>query len=424
MKKLSVLLLVIALMFSMVGCGNDAAQDDPAPQEQEQEQEQITLTLLGWGGVEEEATVQSYLKEFHKENPNIKVEFIRPGDYWVKLKTMIAGGAPPDVFYMGFPEFVEFHNQGVVLDLSPYAEKSKVFNRRDFKEDQLMAFSDRGTGRLHGVPKDWSAYVIYYNREMFDAAGLPTPGELHERGEWTYDKFVEVARELTTGDHHGAAINFGRWKSLIPQKGANWVSDDASKVMINTPEFASAIQWLADLALVEKVIPTFDELKDMSPPDRFSDQKAAMFMSGRWMAMRFKDVGFEWDVAPIPSDKEAYTWIDLVAYTASKDTEHPEAAWKLIEFLTGPKVQKMVAKSGHAIPARVAIADSPVFLESIGGINNKAYIEIKSDVLPVFDNWGKIWDAMKRNFESVWTGRRTAKEAVEEAQKEIDDLLK
>ncbi|MGV8146922.1 MAG: sugar ABC transporter substrate-binding protein [Alkaliphilus sp.] len=417
MKKISVLLLVVAMIFSMVGCGNNGAQDSAS-------QEQVTLTLLGWGGAEEETTVQNYLQEFYKENPNIKVEFVRPGDYWVKLKTMISGGTAPDVFYMGFPEFVEFHNQGVLLDLSPFAEKSKVFNRKDFREDQLMAFSNRDTSKLYGVPKDWSAYVIYYNKEMFDAAGIPTPSELHERGEWTYDKFVEVARKLTNDNHHGAAINFGRWKSLIPQMGANWVSDDASKVTINTTEFAKALQWLADLALVEKVIPTFEELQEQSPPDRFSNQKAAMFMSGRWMAMRFRDVDFEWNVAPIPSDKEASTWVDLVAYVASEDTEHPEAAWKLIEFLTGAKVQNMVAESGHAIPSRVKIANSPAFLDSIGGINNEAFLEIDADVLPVFDNWGRIWDAMKVNFESVWTGQRTAKEAVKETQKEIDNLSK
>lgn len=416
MKRFFSLLLVVLLLFSLVGCGEKEVSKPT-------DQKQVKLTLLGWGGVEEKETMEKYLQEFYKENPNIKVEFIQPGDYWAKLKTMIAGGTPPDVFYMGFPEFVEFQKQGVLLNLTPYAKKSKIFDRKDFREDHLLAFSDKNTNDLYGIPKDWSTYVIYYNKKMFEEAGLPTPNEMYKNGKWSYKDFIETARKLTTKEHHGAAIEFGRWKAFIPQTGAEWVSKDGEKVTVDTPEFAKGLQFLADLWLKEKVAPDLNDVADQSPADRFANQKAAMFMSGRWMAMRFKSLDFEWDIAPLPYDAKKYTWVDLVAYCASKDTKHPEEAWKLIEFLTGPKVEEMVAKAGHAIPARKSVANSPAFLESLP-INNRAHLEIKSDVLPVFKNWGEVWSALNRHFEPVWSGQKTAKEAVKEAQKEIDELLK
>ncbi|MCK4260152.1 MAG: sugar ABC transporter substrate-binding protein [Halanaerobiales bacterium] len=411
MKKLIAVLLVTMLLTGLVGCGNGAEQETA-------EKELVELTLLGWGGVEEEKIVNGYLDEFHKVNPNIKVEFIRPADYWPKLGTMISSGTAPDAFYMGFPEFAEYHKQGVLLNLSEYAKASN-FDEADFMAGQLDSFSDPNSGDLYGVPKDWSSYVIYYNKAMFEEVGLPTPNEMYNEDNWTYDTFVSTAKKLTNSNHHGAVVNYGRWKAFV----SDWVDKDSREVKVDTLEFANGLQYLADLGVKKKVIPTVDELADLSPADRFSNEKAAMFMCGRWMAMRFIDVGFEWDIAPMPSDVKASTWIDLVAYCGSADTEHPEETWKLIEFLTGKKIQEQVAKAGHAIPARKSVANSPAFLDSIP-VNNKAHLEINSEPLPVFNNWGEVWDALNRNFESVWTGEDTAAEAVKAAQKEIDGILK
>jgi len=417
MKKVVAILLIMIMVFSLAGCANDAVKKD-AEKTEPVAKEKVELTLLGWGGAEEEKIVNGYLSEFQKENPNIKVTFVRPADYWPKLKTMIAGGTAPDAFYMGFPEFVEFQKQDVLLNLSEFAVD---FDENDFQEGQLNAFRDPNSGDLYGVPKDWSSYVMYYNKAMFDEAGLPTPNEMYENGNWTYDTFESTAKKLTTAEHHGAAINYGRWKAFVPQTGANWVDKDSRKVTVNTPEFAKGIQYLADLGNKSKVIPTVDELADLSPADRFSNKKAAMFMSGRWMAMRFAELDFEWDIAPMPSDVTESTWIDLVAYCGSSDTKYPEETWKLINFLTGKKIEEQVAKAGQAIPARISVANSPAFLESID-VNNKAHLEIEANPIPVFDHWGEVWDALNRNLELVWTGEDTAVNAAKAAQEEIDGI--
>jgi len=395
--------------------------------------EKVTITLMMWGGAVEEQEVRGYLAAFNEVYPDIEVQIIRPADYWPKLMSMLAAGTPPDVFYMGFPEFVTYHQLGALLDLQPYVEATPDFNAIDFFPGTLDAFRDRETGHLFGVPKDWSTYVVYYNVAMFEEAGIPTPNELFGYGQWSWYNFVEVAKALTRDtdgdgeiDVYGFAYNFpGRWKLLPPAFGADWVQAP-DKVVVNTPEFAEAIQFLADLALVHHVMPGVTELAEMSAPDWFANQKAAMFICGRWMTMKFKTLPFEWDIAPVPYYRDMYTWVDLVAYCVAKDSQNPEAAWNLVNFLTGPQGQELVAQAGHAIPTRMSVAHSPAFIEALPelGIHNSVHLlPITTGPITVFDHWGEVWTAINRGLEPVWTGEKEAAEVLPEIQAEIDRIL-
>ena len=126
--------------------------------------EKVTITLMMWGGAVEEQEVRGYLAAFNEVYSDIEVQIIRPADYWPKLMSMLAAGTPPDVFYMGFPEFVEYHAKDTLLNLQPYVEATPDFNEIDFFPGLLDAFRDRETGELYGIPKDWSTYVLYYNK--------------------------------------------------------------------------------------------------------------------------------------------------------------------------------------------------------------------------------------------------------------------
>lgn len=414
MRKIVIAAIVFSMLFALIGVSQSEAG---------------TVKFAMWGGANEKETVEGYLAPFLAANPDIKVEILTPPNYWDIIQTMVAGGTPPDICYMGFPEFVEYHKHGAVMSLQKYADASKIFNKADFVPGHLAAFSDRKSGDLYGVPKDWSTYVVYYNEDMFEAAGLPTPGELYKKGEWTLDKMLEVAQALTKDGVHGLLFEQGRWKAFAPYLAPNWIGG-SDKVSVDTPEFIELVQFVADLSLKLKVSPTIDQFGDISAGDRFSQKKGAMYIIGRWMAMRYLkgDLGFAWNVAPMPADKagKAHTWVDMVAYCVLDGAKNPDNAWKVIEYLTGPEGQAAVAKSGLAIPARLSVAQSETFSKSVrAGFNNQAHLAIK-DAAPVlvFDNWSKIWGAMGTKLSLVWTGAKTAQEACAKMQKEINAMLK
>ena len=382
------------------------------------------VSLMMWGGAIEEKEMKGYLAAFNEEYPDIEVEIILPADYWPKLMSMMAGGTPPDVFYMGFPEFVNYHEKGILLDLQPYIDADSKFNESDFFPGLLAAFKDKNTGEIFGIPKDWSTYVVYYNKEMFKKAGLPTPNEMFGYGKWNWQDFLETAKKLTKDGVHGVALDAGRWKVFPPQGGANWVQG-VNKVVVDTPEFAEAIQFNADLWLKYRVAPDMTEQSDQGPGDRFAQEKAAMYICGRWKAIAYKDADFEWDIAPLPYNRKMYTWVDLVAYCVAKDSKNPDDAYKLASFLTGKKGQELMAAAGHAIPIRRSVAYSSEFSEVLleRGIHNTVHLMPFHETMLVFNYWGEIWTAINRELETVWTGDKTAAEALKEAQKEIDRLM-
>jgi len=413
----SVVVLILLLSLSVFAAG----QKEGAVEK--------TVKFAMWGGAIEKQTVEGYLEPFLTRNPDIKVEILTPPQYWDVIQTMVAGGTPPDICYMGFPEFVDFHDKGAILNIQKYADSSKIFDKNDFVPAHLATFSDRESGELYGVPKDWSTYVVYYNEDMFRNAGLQTPWELYEKGEWTLDKFLEVAGILTNDKAHGLIFEPGRWKTFVPYFAPDWIAG-TSDVKVNTREFISAIDFVKDLSLKLKVSPTADQLGDISAADRFSQQKGAMYIIGRWMAMRYikGNLPFKWNIAPMPVGKDgrAHTWVDMVAYSILDGAKNPDIAWKIIEYLTGPEGQASVAKAGHAIPSRISVANSDAFLKSVRpGFHNEAHLAIK-DAQPVlvFNNWSRVWSVFGSKLDLVWTGQKSAKEACAEIQKEIDPLLK
>ncbi|MCL0079194.1 sugar ABC transporter substrate-binding protein [Dehalococcoidia bacterium] len=420
-KAIPMALALILMLTMAAGC--------PPPV---QEPERVTITLMMWGGAVEEAEVRGYLDAFNEIYPHIEVEIIRPADYWPKLMAMMAAGTPPDVFYMGFPEFVRYHAEGTLLNLQPFVDadpEAEVigypFDVADFPVEILDAFRCRETGDLYGIPKDWSTYVVYYNVEMFREAGLPSPYEMFAAGRWTWADFLETAKALTTDDVHGFAYDAGRVFRLFPwQASADWARGPR-EVVVDTPEFAEGIQFAADLWLVHGVAPDVAEQADMSPTYRFKHEKAAMFILGRWMAMPFKDLPFEWNIAPVPFHRKKSTWVDLVAYTIAADSKHPEEAWKLVNFLTGVPGQRLKAAAGHAIPARMSVAHSPYFLDVLPerGIRNAVHVLPFYRRVIVWDHWGEVWTALERGLEPVWTGEKTAAEVLPEIQAEIDRIL-
>jgi len=393
--------------------------------------EKVTISFMMWGGATEQNEVQGYIDAFNEIYPDIEVQIIRPSDYWPKLMAMMAAGTPPDVCYMGFPEFIQYHKSGVLLDLEAYANydpEAEVigypFNESDFIPGLLDAFRDRQTGDLYGIPKDWSTYVLYYNKDMFTAAGLPTPNEMFGNGQWTWQNFLETAQKLTKDGVYGVALDAGRWKIFPPQNGANWVQGP-KQVVVDTPEFAEAIQFNADLWLKYHVAPDRAAQASESPSDMFTHQKSAMYICGRWKAMGYKDLEFGWDIAPIPYNSDMYTWVDLVAYCITKGSQHPKEAWKLVDFLTNIEGQKLTATLGHAIPSRTSVAYSPAFTGVLPelGIHNAVHLIPFYERMFVFDHWGEVWTAMNNALDPVWTGQKTAVDALKEAQAEIDRLM-
>ncbi len=151
--------------------------------------------------------VEKVIAAFERRNPHIKVHY-QPltGDWVEKLTTELIVGTAPDVFEMWGDFAVNWAENGLLLDLQPYVD-------RDFDADYIRGFypgqweatvlvAGPNAGMRYGIPRYTNSTIIFYNKDAFDQAGLPTPHQLEQEGRWTWDTFLESAKRVmrTNGD--------------------------------------------------------------------------------------------------------------------------------------------------------------------------------------------------------------------------------
>ncbi len=186
-----------------------------------------TLEYSIWGDPAEINNQKAIVKTFTDANPSITVN-VTVSDwepYWAKLQTGLAGGAAPDVFAMDGPLGPDYQTRDVLLDLTPYVQ-AENYDLGQLDANAVKDFTTADGGQF-GLPRDLNVIALYYNKKMFDEAGVPYPD-----GTWDWDKLVEVAHKLTkdtNGD--GKPDQWGvytettdmenAWSSLVWQAGGD-----------------------------------------------------------------------------------------------------------------------------------------------------------------------------------------------------------
>lgn len=392
-KGLGILLLslVFALSVFLTGCGSksESASGDS---------KDVTLRILTWNNNPEGTKLEGEIfKEFEKENPGIKVKpvFAPYDKYNDKFLTMSAGGDQPDLVWLQPAAMGQFVSKGILADLS-----DKKINKDEYMPNVLEL--GQVDGKQYALIRDASTQMIGYNKDMFDAAGVPYP-----KDDWTWDDFLDAAQKLTKVEN-GKTVQFGienfYLSLLLTSNGGGLVSEDGKKVIIDSPETIEAVTFARDLINKYHAQPTSAQSQGMT--NLFMTGKAAMKITGPWdWAEYAKNVKFKWDIVPVPAGKAGN--ISPAAYLPigiGKTTKHPEEAYKLLQFLTTGKGQDIQAKIISAVPVvkrnaeQIAtMANAPENAKSLATILEEgktkmntpyipSYSEIDSKFVPVTDN--------------------------------------
>ena len=216
--------------------------------------EQVELTFSVWGDPEELKVLQELADDFSKENPNIKIT-VTVADwttYWDKLQTQLAAGTPPDVFAMDAPLYPDYQSRGVIMNLQPYIDQDK-FDLTDYYPSALQCY--KTPDGYYGLPRDVQPSVMYYNKDMFDAAGVTYPDDT-----WTWNTVIEQGQKLTKENQYAIWTDLWDmelyWASAIWQNGGQVLSPDYSKTLIAEPAAMGAWQYFHDMIFKYKIMPT------------------------------------------------------------------------------------------------------------------------------------------------------------------------
>ncbi len=375
------------------------------------------------------------VEEFEKENPDIEVEFtaLEPTNYWPKISAMAAAGELPDVFNMSSGYIDQWAQDGLLMNIQ---DKVDELPQDDYftRVFSTLRYPDKTESDMYGIPYAWVTTVLYYNKDMFDAAGVEYPNE-----DWTWEDFRKAAEELTI-DENGDGVPevyghwwYGRYAHVEPWVYANGgrILNDL-KTRIDVDEKArEALQFLGDLSNKYNVSPPKKDVVGIRQQDMFPLQQTAMWVDGSWNIQHVRDMGqgaFDWGIAKVPQgpsaepgEYEAYGWPDSLVI--SKESEHKEAAWKLIKYLIG-KNRPVDSYMAGKVPILKSLAESDEWLETD---NDPEEIEIVLELGELMGRtsftigWGE-WrgyadtggSGMNGVLDSVTNGEMTVDEAVEE----------
>lgn len=346
-KRFLASLLVIMMILCTFG-----AQAEPAS---------AKISFMGWGSDKEIEAFNAMIDQFKVAYPDVEVEYIVVADneFDTKLQTMIGAGECPDVFYCPIDKMMKYAITGNLYDLTDYVANNNIFNPDNIWDCLIDLYrfdgTNQGAGSIYALPKDVSVFPIFYNVDMFKAAGITPPTS---ENPWDWNDFLDAAKKLTTGEGDAKVYGTGAYslESAIWSNGGEWVDQETlTQVKITEPAFTEALQWAADLALVHGVAPSSEESAALSDYDRFKQGKLAMVGSGTWSLADFwANCDFEWDVMnwPVsPSTGKSEIWFGSAGLAVSATTKNPEAACNLAAYLAfNEDAQRTAYTMGQAIP--------------------------------------------------------------------------
>lgn len=394
-------------------------------------QESTEITYMMWGSPEELAVWQTIVDEFEAANPGITVN-VDVSDwtsYWDKLKTLVAGGTPPDVFAMDAPLYPDWQTRGVLLNLQPYIDQDPAALEA-FYPVTLEAYK-REDG-YYGLPRDFQTIVLFYNKDMFDAAGVEYP-----TADWTMDDLKAAALSLTADtDGDGVIDQWGFatdlydmelfWSEAIWGFGGEIINPEGTETLLTEGAARDAWKFITEMVVTDKSIPDPDQSAQYGN-DVFAAGRAAMTTIGHWVVPQYSTLPFAWDVSAMPAGPVAHaTSVNSAGFVIAKDSKSPDAAWEFVKFATSEAGQSRLTELGFAIPVLPSVAESPTYLEQTSApINHKVFLDALEYAKPKptfrgYEEWGTV---VGDSLIPVWIGDITIDEALDEIKPAADEVL-
>lgn len=372
------------------------------------------------------ADLDQMIQLFQAKYPNIKVkvETAPFNDYFIKLQTLIAGGTAPDVFELNYENFVTYAEKGLLLDLSSWMSADSTLDPAIYYPRAMQAFSYNGMQL--GLPATFSTVVLYYNKDLFDKAGLAYP-----TADWSWQDAVDAGKQLNDpangvwGLYSG--IQFWEFYKKAAQNNCKFFNEDKTEVLINSPECVQALETMVNMVKEDKVVPSSAEMGGLSDGDLFTQGKLAMDVTGIWMFSAYKEAPFQWDITVEPgmATKASHFFANAASVFAA--TKHPQEAYEWVKFFTSDaEMARIRVASGWELPALNSPESFTDYLSQTPPVNRQSVFDSLefAVVPPVIARQSEMQDGVNKLLEQVMLDQLTPQEALDQAKALIESLLK
>lgn len=391
------------------------------------------LEVLIWD-TNQQPGIQKILDKFTEET-GIKTDLqVKDwNSYWTALEAAATGGSLPDVFWMHSNNSQMYMNNGMLLDLDPYIEKSSTIDLSNYMEQVTQLYTYNG--KHYAIPKDYDTIALWYNKTMFDEAGLSYPDET-----WTWDDVLSAAEKLTKddGSQYGFSMssdnNQAGYYNIIYSHGGSVLSEDKTKSEFDSAKTIEAMETVGKLL---KYCPDPSVMSETKDDALIESGTVAMCTQGSWMVPAFKQNDYmtaNCDVAILPYDKETGVRASIcngLGWAASAKTTRPDDCWKLLEWLGSKDMQEMQAQLGVTMSAYNNTSDT--WVNNTDKFNLKPYLqetEAKTGdatnklVLRPYTYNTSVWeDQMNKDLVTAWADPSKMAETCKQVASDMNSAI-
>ena len=393
------------------------------------------ITWAFWGEPSEKATHEAAAAAFMEEYPDIDVEIYHQpwGDYFTKIQTLWASGdaaAIPDVLFL-FP-VPRYAADGVLENLDPWIEQSN-YDLEDYWPNSLDSVTYEGN--LYGLPRDISVEALYYNKDIFDEAGVEYPNE-----NWTWDDLRTAAEQLTVVEdgnrvtRYGLAMEGGKYQLWIGQNNGQILDDirNPSTCLLDEPAAVEGVKFFSDMMNSNFAMRDANLSQAGGDAAVFQSGQAAMIIQNASRVSAFNAADMNYDVAPVPIPEggQRAGAADGAAWTMSSGSDNKEAAWTFLQWLQSTDGgQRIYTESGEIFPALQSTARGPAFLEADAPPANRQAFLTEGENGKVgrtyyFPEWGEIESSIiGAELQRVWAGEAQPEEVLPAICEQVEAQL-
>ena len=390
MKRLAVLLLVGAMTFGMSSCGNRTDDDDSGT-----DGGNVTIEFFGWGDAAEQENYQTLVNLFMEDNPDITVVYKAESASTYMTTLTNRANKLPELFYMPDYDFLQWVANGKLKDISSYITEEELsqlwpqaVDEYYFNPDTMTLGKSEGAS-LYGLPKDLGPFTLVYNKTLLDQQfkkynlnSEEIYAKLSPTEPMTWSEFRALLKQI---DPNGGADNiYGishyEIEAAVYSNNAAFFNEDASEERISDPRFYESIQFIADLTLVDNVMPTASDQVSTNGYQRFKGQGCVFSFMGPWDCAEFwKTANFEYDILPVPyngdnPEAQSTAWVGSMGYCISADANNAktQAALKLAKYLCyNEQAQRKFYELGQQVPNLTEMANDEYINDTQGLLENK-----------------------------------------------------
>ncbi len=426
-KRLLSIFIVLMLVFSLTACGKQTKTNDTAGTGTDEESKETGTDDSGaspsgepveinfYEHSDSEAIARALVDAYNEKSTGVKVNLsiIANDDYDDKIKVMLSGGADVDCFWVrGGPQARQLADTGALLALDDMIAANNV----DITQYGDMGQAFVNNGNTYGLSTSKSCWLLWYNKDLFDAAGAEYPINL------TWEEYTDLAKSLTTDDLWGGVVPNWTMNLGATAVGEYLTDEDLTRTM----EYA---RYLEKWYVTDKSHPSIEEMSGSFDINSFfAEGKTYMMINGDWTFLIFPSAEpqFTWCAAPLPvfEDAESESTVGSTScFSIAAKSKNPEAAFDFIKFACYSDEGASIYAQNSSVPAYPSEAALEIYKQKVTVPGAEYVFSAKVGLEQGLDTkYEELNTAFKEELNDALVGNGTLEGAFDEYKKRRDEI--